>query len=150
MGFGPQSSPSSVTDSDLSTLSGLITTAQTTANTAIAGLGFLYTLGFNEGTTSPAVVVTPVSNAIVTKVAVQINTAAGALGATIQVGHAGVSGATTDRYLATNDVNLMIIGTYTVDCFTSVDNKGGDIILTITPGGQTFQGTVFVWTMPAV
>lgn len=97
-------------------------------------------VSFTEATTSPLSIFTPPASAILTSISIVVDVAAGASTPTIQLGTA----VTPDLYVASTEVDLLTTGTYIFYPFVDVTGTPAEIVLTITPAGQTFSGRVYV------
>lgn len=100
---------------------------------------------FTEATTSPLTIFTPPANSLITTVQVEVITPAAGATATVSVGISGDE----DRDMDETEVKLKKAGLYEVEPNTDVGGTPDAIILTITPGAETFTGEVRVWyTIP--
>ncbi len=99
---------------------------------------------FTQATTSPLTIFTPANGEIITRVILEVTTAAAGGSPTASVGVAGTVGA----YMATTENNLKEVGVYEVT--PMVVNAAAAVILTLVPSAQTFVGKVtFFSTIPA-
>jgi hypothetical protein len=90
---------------------------------------------------------TPVANTVITGITVAMSSAASATGATIQVGTA----ADTDSVMDTTSIDLMLTGNHIYDPYVSVGSTPSEYLLTVTAGGQTFSGILYVhYAVPSV
>jgi hypothetical protein len=108
----------------------------------------VYSQSFDNTTTSPLqLILTPVYGSYVSKILIQINTAASGPGASVSVGQEG-NGGTVDRYVKTSEIDLTKEATYVKDLWIQAfggTQAGGAIDLYITAGGQTFNGVISIW-----
>lgn len=95
---------------------------------------------FTQATTSPLAIFTPANGEVITKVVVEVTSAAAGGSPTIAIGITGTTGA----YMATTDNNLKEVGVYEVQPLVS--NAGVGVIATIVPSSQTFTGTITVFS----
>jgi len=103
-------------------------------------------VAYTQATSSPATIFTPPADAIITQVINRVKTAAGGAGASVSV---GVSG-TVERDMDADESVMTAARVYTVSPMTEVGGTPGAMLLTITPGGQTFEGLLIVkYTNPA-
>ena len=100
----------------------------------------MYMLGFNQATTSPTAIFTPVADAIIDQVICIVDTGATGGSPTISVGTTG----DTDLYFKTTDSNLLVQQTYIFEPFESCGSTPSAVGLYITPDSQTFAARVFV------
>jgi hypothetical protein len=104
------------------------------------GGGAVQELSFDQATGSPASIFTPPNDARITRITVEVGTAASGGSPTLSVGTSG----DPDRDLETTDVDLLTAATYLVWPMTATGNPAAEVFLTITPDGQTFSGTVWI------
>jgi hypothetical protein len=97
-------------------------------------------LAFTQATSSPALLLDPPDNAVLTKIVIVVDTAASAGAPTCSVGIVGTAG----RDMATTDCSLLTAGTYIVEPYTACGTSGANISLTITPDSQTFAGRCYL------
>ena len=95
---------------------------------------------FTQATSSPATLLDPPNNAVITKIVVVVDSAASAGSPIVSVGIAS----DTDRDMDELDNDLTIAATYIVEPYTACGTDGDNIILTITPDSQTFSGRCYL------
>ncbi len=101
---------------------------------------------FTEATSSPVTIFTPPANSVITRVSIEISTAASGGSPTLTVG----TGATPDLYMASTDNDVKTTGIYQIDLYDNVGGSPSAVQLAITPSSQTFTGIVFVhYTTPS-
>lgn len=109
---------------------------------ATAGGMIIKKVAFNQATSSPLSIMTPTANATISKIVVDVESAAGAGTPTIAVGISG----TTGKYMSTAQNNLNEQLTYETNPSFEEDGTPDPIIATIVPDGQTFSGFVYVYS----
>lgn len=98
-------------------------------------------IDFDQATTSPATLLTPSQNWVIKEITIVVDTAAGSGTPSLTVGIAG----DTDLYVAPGDLDLLNSATYIVDANVELTAATpDDIIVTITPSGQTFSGKIYI------
>ncbi len=95
---------------------------------------------FTEATPSPLALFTPAAGAVIRQITIEVTAAASGGAPTVQVGYA----ADPDAYLLAAESDLKEAACYTVYPLLNVGASPAGVILTLTPGGQTFQGKVYV------
>lgn len=121
--------------------SGILSWSPTTANGSLT-----QTETFTQATSSPLTIFTPPTGAFISKVAIDVTSAASGGSPTLQVGTASDPNA----YMDTDESDVKTVATYLTFPFTSVIGAPDAVVLTITPSAQTFSGRVFVeYTTPA-
>lgn len=96
---------------------------------------------FTQGTSSPMTIFTPPANAVITRVQIEVTSAASAGAPLVSVGIA----ADNDRDMETTQSDLKTAGLYEVTPMSDVGGTPGAINLYITPDSQTFSGETRVW-----
>ena len=97
-------------------------------------------LGF-DNTNLISTILTPPANSIITQVSVDVKVAAGGAGATISVG--STSNPIAD--ITTAQVDLTVLGKNTFRPYNDVGASPESRILTVSNGGRTFSGVVYVF-----
>lgn len=98
---------------------------------------------FNQATSSPLTIFTPIANSLISKVQIEVLTAAAGGNPSVSVGTSG----DPDRDMKTDQSWLNFIAVYEVTPNTDIGASPVPIILTITPDGQNFSGEVRVWNV---
>ena len=109
-----------------------------------AGADNTVALDFDEGESSPATLLSPPDDARLTRFKVEVSVAAGGGSPTIQIGTSG----TPNLYVDTDEVDLLVAGVYIFNVDELLGTSPDDIIITITPAGQTFTVTASVTYTP--
>lgn len=100
---------------------------------------------FNQATSSPLAIFTPPANAVIERVTVDVESAAGGGSPTIEVGIAGNTG----KYMPTTANNLKEALPYTFHPEYEEDASPDSVIATIVPSAQTFSGFIRIYyTVP--
>lgn len=105
-----------------------------------ANAALVATEAFTEGTSSPLTIFTPPDNSVISKVIVEVETAAGGSAPTISI---GVSG-TPEAYMAEAENDLTALGVYQIEEPYELGVSPSAVIATITPDSQTFSGRVYI------
>lgn len=95
---------------------------------------------FTEATSSPLTIFAPAANTVIRQITIEVTVAASGGSPTVQVGYA----ADPDAYLLTTESDLKEVGCYSVYPMSVLGASPADVLLTITPSGQTFQGKVYI------
>jgi hypothetical protein len=111
------------------------------APTTTAGMERVQQEIFDQSTSSPLTIFTPPANALITMVQIEVTGAASGNSASVSVGISGDE----DRDMDETDVNLKKAALFEVEPNTDVGGTPEAIILTVTPGSETFSGEVRVW-----
>lgn len=96
---------------------------------------------FNQASSSPLTMFTPPANARISRVVVDVESAASAGNPTLLIGVAG----DTDRYMNADQNNLRAVGVYEVAPHYEEDGTPDAIIATISADSQTFSGRIHVY-----
>jgi hypothetical protein len=94
----------------------------------VAGIGGVYSVSFDENTTSPIIIFTPPNNSVITKCIIVADTAALTGTPTCSLGTLLAPG----RDMATTDSDLLTLGTYIYEPYTACSSTSGSIYLTLT------------------
>jgi hypothetical protein len=111
------------------------------APTTTAGMERVQQEIFDQSTSSPLTIFTPPANALITMVQVEVTVAAVGNSASVSVGISGDE----DRDMDETDVKLKKAALFEVEPNTDVGGAPEAVILTVTPGSETFSGEVRVW-----
>jgi hypothetical protein len=113
------------------------------ANVA-TGADITENLDFDESTTSPATIFAPPADARLKEFRIEVGIPAGGGSPTIQIG----TSSTPNLYVDTDEIDLKTGAIYIINVDEELGATPDDIILTISPNGQTFTGSVSISYTP--